>query len=195
MVWTLRTLRRLGSRLALKGQIMFGLLHISVYILPLLRIQLCVCIWAKQVAHVNEALPSLTHAMSIFLNWTLTPMERVGAGLQLLRTTSITVRTYSLINVTHSNFKHLFSLFLPFYASRHFSSPPPLSLFHLAVVYTEKCDEALASPLPHTAFTSSSVFSNGYAPGYAKLNRRGGEFADCVSIPSKLNFGSELWVD
>lgn len=39
---------------------------------------------------------------------------------------------------------------------------------------TEKCDEALASPLPHTAFTSSSVFSSGYAPGYAKLNRRGG---------------------
>uniref|UniRef100_A0A3P9PLP9 F5/8 type C domain-containing protein n=1 Tax=Poecilia reticulata TaxID=8081 RepID=A0A3P9PLP9_POERE len=38
----------------------------------------------------------------------------------------------------------------------------------------EKCDEALASPLPHTAFTSSSVFSSGYAPGYAKLNRRGG---------------------
>ncbi|CAL8400656.1 unnamed protein product, partial [Gadus morhua 'NCC'] len=37
----------------------------------------------------------------------------------------------------------------------------------------EKCDEALASPLPHTAFTSSSVFTNGYAPGYAKLNRRG----------------------
>uniref|UniRef100_A0A668TC63 Uncharacterized protein n=1 Tax=Oreochromis aureus TaxID=47969 RepID=A0A668TC63_OREAU len=36
------------------------------------------------------------------------------------------------------------------------------------------CDEALASPLPHTAFTSSSVFSSGYAPGYAKLNRRGG---------------------
>uniref|UniRef100_A0A8C4GYN5 Contactin associated protein 2 n=1 Tax=Dicentrarchus labrax TaxID=13489 RepID=A0A8C4GYN5_DICLA len=39
---------------------------------------------------------------------------------------------------------------------------------------TLKCDEALASPLAHTAFTSSSVFSNGYAPGYAKLNRRGG---------------------
>uniref|UniRef100_A0A8C7ZA99 Contactin associated protein 2 n=1 Tax=Oryzias sinensis TaxID=183150 RepID=A0A8C7ZA99_9TELE len=36
------------------------------------------------------------------------------------------------------------------------------------------CDETLAFPLPHTAFTSSSVFSNGYAPGYAKLNRRGG---------------------
>ncbi|MEQ2302772.1 hypothetical protein AMECASPLE_010137 [Ameca splendens] len=38
----------------------------------------------------------------------------------------------------------------------------------------KKCDEALASPLLHTAFTSSSVFSSGYAPGYAKLNRRGG---------------------
>ncbi|XP_024910138.1 contactin-associated protein-like 2a isoform X2 [Cynoglossus semilaevis] len=37
-----------------------------------------------------------------------------------------------------------------------------------------KCDEALASSLPHTAFTSSSVFSTGYAPGYAKLNKRGG---------------------
>ncbi|XP_044032587.1 contactin-associated protein-like 2a isoform X3 [Siniperca chuatsi] len=40
--------------------------------------------------------------------------------------------------------------------------------------FEKKCDEALASPLPHTAFTSSSVFSSGYAPGYAKLNRRGG---------------------
>uniref|UniRef100_A0A3Q3NKW7 Contactin associated protein 2a n=1 Tax=Mastacembelus armatus TaxID=205130 RepID=A0A3Q3NKW7_9TELE len=39
---------------------------------------------------------------------------------------------------------------------------------------TEKCDEAIASPLPHTAFTCSSVFSSGYTPGYAKLNRRGG---------------------
>lgn len=78
-----------------------------------------------------------------------------------------------------------------------FFSPfaPPASLFLYAIASTEKCDEALASPLPHTAFTSSSVFSNGYAPGYAKLNRRGGEFADCVSIPPKLNFGSELWVD
>ncbi|CAN9506159.1 unnamed protein product [Ophioblennius macclurei] len=45
---------------------------------------------------------------------------------------------------------------------------------HGALPATQKCDEALASPLPHTAFTSSSVFSNGYAPGYAKLNRRGG---------------------
>uniref|UniRef100_A0A7N6BMN7 Contactin associated protein 2 n=1 Tax=Anabas testudineus TaxID=64144 RepID=A0A7N6BMN7_ANATE len=43
-----------------------------------------------------------------------------------------------------------------------------------ALPTTQKCDEALASPLPHTAFTSSSVFSSGYTPGYAKLNRRGG---------------------
>lgn len=39
---------------------------------------------------------------------------------------------------------------------------------------TEKCDEALVTPLPHNAFTSSSVFTSGYAPGYAKLNKRGG---------------------
>uniref|UniRef100_A0A087XQG0 Contactin associated protein 2 n=1 Tax=Poecilia formosa TaxID=48698 RepID=A0A087XQG0_POEFO len=49
----------------------------------------------------------------------------------------------------------------------------PLFIFlslHNHSLPTEKCDEALASPLPHTAFTSSSVFSSGYAPGYAKLN-------------------------
>ncbi|XP_047424668.1 contactin-associated protein-like 2a isoform X2 [Mugil cephalus] len=61
-----------------------------------------------------------------------------------------------------------------------FLSPLVLWIFshvsgaHGALPTTQKCDEALASPLPHTAFTSSSVFSNGYAPGYAKLNRRGG---------------------
>ncbi len=54
-------------------------------------------------------------------------------------------------------------------------SPLPLSLrLRILSLSAEKCDEALASPLAHTAFTSSSVFSNGYAPGYAKLNRRGG---------------------
>lgn len=47
----------------------------------------------------------------------------------------------------------------------------------------EKCDEALASSLPHTAFTSSSVFSNGYAPGYAKLNRRGGRASSSQKLP------------
>uniref|UniRef100_A0A671MS14 Contactin-associated protein-like 2 n=1 Tax=Sinocyclocheilus anshuiensis TaxID=1608454 RepID=A0A671MS14_9TELE len=40
--------------------------------------------------------------------------------------------------------------------------------------FEEKCDEALVTPLPHNAFTSSSVFTSGYAPGYAKLNKRGG---------------------
>lgn len=64
--------------------------------------------------------------------------------------------SYSLFS---SNVLFCFSLLLSLY------------VFFLS---TEKCDEALASPLPHTAFTSSSVFSSGYAPGYAKLNRRGG---------------------
>ena len=35
----------------------------------------------------------------------------------------------------------------------------------------------MATPLPHNAFSSSSVFTSGYAPGYAKLNKRGGESA------------------
>lgn len=38
----------------------------------------------------------------------------------------------------------------------------------------EKCDEALATPLSHSAFSSSSVFTTGYSPEYAKLNKRGG---------------------
>uniref|UniRef100_A0A674E0I1 Contactin associated protein 2 n=1 Tax=Salmo trutta TaxID=8032 RepID=A0A674E0I1_SALTR len=42
------------------------------------------------------------------------------------------------------------------------------------VMLQKSCEEALSSPLPHTAFTASSVFTSGYAPGYAKLNRRGG---------------------
>uniref|UniRef100_A0A3B3QTJ0 F5/8 type C domain-containing protein n=1 Tax=Paramormyrops kingsleyae TaxID=1676925 RepID=A0A3B3QTJ0_9TELE len=37
-----------------------------------------------------------------------------------------------------------------------------------------KCDEVLATPLAHHAFSASSVFASGYAAGYAKLNRRGG---------------------
>uniref|UniRef100_A0A665WEL4 Contactin associated protein 2 n=1 Tax=Echeneis naucrates TaxID=173247 RepID=A0A665WEL4_ECHNA len=56
----------------------------------------------------------------------------------------------------------------------HLGASLSLGLFIFFSLSTAKCDEALASPLPHTAFTSSSVFSNGYAPGYAKLNRRGG---------------------
>ncbi|KAB5533174.1 hypothetical protein PHYPO_G00128780 [Pangasianodon hypophthalmus] len=39
---------------------------------------------------------------------------------------------------------------------------------------SKKCDDALATPLSHSAFSSSSVFTTGYAPEYAKLNRRGG---------------------
>ncbi|TWW71089.1 Contactin-associated protein-like 2 [Takifugu flavidus] len=51
--------------------------------------------------------------------------------------------------------------------------PPTESSQEVCQCNKEKCDEGLASSLPHTDFTSSSVFSNGYAPGYAKLNRRG----------------------
>uniref|UniRef100_A0A3Q1FPA6 Contactin associated protein 2 n=1 Tax=Acanthochromis polyacanthus TaxID=80966 RepID=A0A3Q1FPA6_9TELE len=69
----------------------------------------------------------------------------------------------------------IFPIFCPVAPSLLFcASYPLLFRLHICVVSTEKCDEALASSLPHTAFTSSSVFSNGYAPGYAKLNRRGG---------------------
>ncbi|MBN3320073.1 CNTP2 protein, partial [Atractosteus spatula] len=32
----------------------------------------------------------------------------------------------------------------------------------------------MAAPLQHSSFTSSSMFSSSYAPGYAKLNKRGG---------------------
>uniref|UniRef100_A0A6Q2ZA45 Contactin associated protein 2 n=1 Tax=Esox lucius TaxID=8010 RepID=A0A6Q2ZA45_ESOLU len=42
------------------------------------------------------------------------------------------------------------------------------------LIQFKKCEEALSSPLPHTAFSASSVFNSGYAPGYAKINRRGG---------------------
>ncbi|KAG7317731.1 hypothetical protein KOW79_018766 [Hemibagrus wyckioides] len=45
---------------------------------------------------------------------------------------------------------------------------------HAAPSSAHKCDEALATPLSHSAFSGSSVFTTGYAPGYAKLNRRGG---------------------
>ncbi|XP_028831829.1 contactin-associated protein-like 2b [Denticeps clupeoides] len=38
----------------------------------------------------------------------------------------------------------------------------------------QKCDEVLATPLPYSAFSASSVVSSDYGAGYAKLNRRGG---------------------
>uniref|UniRef100_A0A8C9RIP2 Contactin associated protein 2 n=1 Tax=Scleropages formosus TaxID=113540 RepID=A0A8C9RIP2_SCLFO len=50
----------------------------------------------------------------------------------------------------------------------------PVMCTSISSLFPEKCDEALATPLPHNAFTSSSVFSSGYAAGYAKLNKRGG---------------------
>lgn len=44
-----------------------------------------------------------------------------------------------------------------------------------SVFYSERCDEVLASPLPYSAFTSSSVLAADFGAGYAKLNRRVGE--------------------
>uniref|UniRef100_A0A668AVZ0 Contactin associated protein 2 n=1 Tax=Myripristis murdjan TaxID=586833 RepID=A0A668AVZ0_9TELE len=52
-----------------------------------------------------------------------------------------------------------------------------LQIFSLTVpvcVSTGKCEESLATPLPYSSFTSSSVYGGGYGAGYAKLNRRGG---------------------
>jgi len=48
-------------------------------------------------------------------------------------------------------------------------------MFFLFLFYSERCDEVLASPLPYSAFTSSSVLAADFGAGYAKLNRRVGE--------------------
>uniref|UniRef100_A0A4W6C390 Contactin associated protein 2b n=1 Tax=Lates calcarifer TaxID=8187 RepID=A0A4W6C390_LATCA len=37
-----------------------------------------------------------------------------------------------------------------------------------------KCEDSLATPLPYSSFTSSSVYARGYGAGYAKLNRKQG---------------------
>nr|XP_046264880.1 contactin-associated protein-like 2b [Scatophagus argus] len=39
---------------------------------------------------------------------------------------------------------------------------------------SRKCEDTLASPLPYSSFTSSSVYARGYGAGYAKLNRKQG---------------------
>lgn len=56
-------------------------------------------------------------------------------------------------------FKHMFFCFIP-----------------------ERCDEVLASPLPYSAFTSSSVLAADFGAGYAKLNRRVGEEELCGCV-------------
>ncbi|KAM6919149.1 contactin-associated protein-like 2 [Xenentodon cancila] len=37
-----------------------------------------------------------------------------------------------------------------------------------------KCEDSLATPLPYSSFTSSSVYTRNYGAGYAKLNRKQG---------------------
>ncbi|XP_029309288.1 contactin-associated protein-like 2 [Cottoperca gobio] len=39
---------------------------------------------------------------------------------------------------------------------------------------SRKCGDTLATPLPYSSFTSSSVYARGYGAGYAKLNRKQG---------------------
>ncbi|XP_073348301.1 contactin-associated protein-like 2b [Pagrus major] len=39
---------------------------------------------------------------------------------------------------------------------------------------SRKCEDSLATPLPYSSFTSSSVFDQAYGAGYAKLNRKQG---------------------
>uniref|UniRef100_A0A7N8WYI2 Contactin associated protein 2b n=1 Tax=Mastacembelus armatus TaxID=205130 RepID=A0A7N8WYI2_9TELE len=40
--------------------------------------------------------------------------------------------------------------------------------------YSGRCENILATPLPYSSFTSSSVYARGYGAGYAKLNRKQG---------------------
>ncbi|KAJ3594580.1 hypothetical protein NHX12_003887 [Muraenolepis orangiensis] len=44
----------------------------------------------------------------------------------------------------------------------------------VAATASRKCEDSLATPLPYSSFTGSSVYTTGYGAGYAKLNRRGG---------------------
>uniref|UniRef100_A0A3Q1BXR7 Contactin associated protein like 2b n=1 Tax=Amphiprion ocellaris TaxID=80972 RepID=A0A3Q1BXR7_AMPOC len=37
-----------------------------------------------------------------------------------------------------------------------------------------KCEDSLATPLPYSSFSSSSIYGRGYGAGYAKLNRKQG---------------------
>uniref|UniRef100_A0A8C5AQZ1 Contactin-associated protein-like 2 n=1 Tax=Gadus morhua TaxID=8049 RepID=A0A8C5AQZ1_GADMO len=49
-----------------------------------------------------------------------------------------------------------------------------ISNIDLASTASRKCEDSLATPLPYSSFTGSSVYATGYGAGYAKLNRRGG---------------------
>ncbi|CAL8278638.1 unnamed protein product [Lota lota] len=49
-----------------------------------------------------------------------------------------------------------------------------ISNIDVAFTASRKCEDSLATPLPYSSFTGSSVYATGYGAGYAKLNRRGG---------------------
>lgn len=42
------------------------------------------------------------------------------------------------------------------------------------ICFPGKCENSLATPLPYSSFTSSSVYAGGYGAGYAKLHRKQG---------------------
>ncbi|XP_070830713.1 contactin-associated protein-like 2b [Chaetodon trifascialis] len=51
---------------------------------------------------------------------------------------------------------------------------PVLYSISCTVSVSRKCDDSLATPLPYSSFTSSSVYARGYGAGYAKLNWKQG---------------------
>ena len=48
------------------------------------------------------------------------------------------------------------------------------NLFALSLLCLGKCEESLATPLPYSSFSASTLYGGSYGAGYAKLNRRGG---------------------
>uniref|UniRef100_A0A8C4D703 Contactin associated protein like 2b n=1 Tax=Dicentrarchus labrax TaxID=13489 RepID=A0A8C4D703_DICLA len=49
-----------------------------------------------------------------------------------------------------------------------------ISTSRAASSVSRKCEDSLATPLPYSSFTSSSVYGRAYGAGYAKLNRKQG---------------------
>ncbi|XP_010223050.1 PREDICTED: contactin-associated protein-like 5, partial [Tinamus guttatus] len=82
------------------------------------------------------------------------------------------------------------------------------------ILLTDNCDAALVSPLPSSAFTSSSELSSIHSPSFAKLNRREGaggwspldsneqqwlqidlgDRVEIVAVATQGRYGSSDWV-
>ncbi|XP_034038246.1 contactin-associated protein-like 2b [Thalassophryne amazonica] len=73
------------------------------------------------------------------------------------------------------------------------------SISAAAASATRKCEDSLATPLPYSSFTASSVYGRGYGAGYAKLNRRLGNGGWSPMDGShyqwlQVDLGSRKWV-